>query len=123
MAKCGKTVAVVGVSADESKYGFSIFRDIMAEGCAVYGVNPKGGKILDREIYPSLSALPVVPELVITVVPPNVTAKVVQECIALGIKTIWMQPGSEDDTVIEKARAAGIEVTARACFMVKFGFW
>ncbi len=123
MAKCDKTVAVIGVSLDETKYGFSIFRDILAQNCKVYGINPKGGTILEQKIYPSLADLPEVPQLVITVVPPAATEAIVDECIKLGINTIWMQPGSESDAAIDKAKAAGIAVTARACFMVKFGFW
>jgi len=116
-------IAVAGVSADESKYGFLIFRDLLAAGREVYGVNPKGGRILDREIFPSVSALPVKPDVVIIVVQPDITAKIVDDCIAAGVREIWMQPGSENDTAIEKAKKSGIEVIARACFMVRGGFW
>lgn len=123
MANCKKIIAVAGVSSNEDKFGFRIFRDLIGAGCTVYGVNPKGGAALGREIYKTLAALPQKPELVITVVPPAATEKLVDECIALGVKTIWMQPGSESDGAIDKARAAGLEVTARACFMVKFGIW
>lgn len=123
MAKCEKIIAVIGVSEDETKYGFKIFRDLAKAGCTVYGVNPKGGNILGRAVCKTFGELPVTPELVITVVPAAVTEQVVEECIRLGVKSLWMQPGSESDAAIEKARVAGIAVTARACFMVNFGFW
>lgn len=115
-------IAVVGVSDDASKYGHKIFRDLLKAGYPVKGVNPKGGFVLGRNIYKSLSELEKKPDLVITVVPPAVTEDTVEECNKLGIKSIWMQPGSESDAAVERADTYGIK-TVRACFMVQKGVW
>ncbi len=115
-------VAVVGVSDDASKYGHKIFRDLLKAGYPVKGVNPKGGFVLGSNLYKSLSELEKKPDLVITVVPPAATEAVVEECNKLGIKTVWMQPGSESDAAIEKARDYGIKAVT-ACFMVQKGVW
>jgi len=117
-----KLIAVVGVSDDASKYGHKIFRDLLKAGYPVKGVNPKGGFVLGHNIYRSFSEMEQKPDLVITVVPPAVTEKVVEECNALGIKTVWMQPGSESETAIAKAATYGIK-TISACFMVQKGVW
>lgn len=117
-----KLIAVVGVSDDASKYGHKIFRDLLKAGYPVKGVNPKGGFVLGNNIYKSLSEIETRPDLVITVVHPAVTEKVVEECNALGIKTVWMQPGSESEAAAEKARTYGIK-TISACFMVQKGVW
>ncbi len=61
--------------------------------------------------------------MVITVVPPAVTSKVINECRELGIKNIWMQPGSESEEIINKAKSYGMNVTARACFMKTNRLW
>ena len=115
-------IAVVGVSGDASKYGHKIFRDLLKAGYPVKGVNPKGGFVLGQNIYKSLAELEKKPDLVITVVPPAVTEKTVEECNKLGIKNIWMQPGSESDAAVAKADTYGIK-TIRACFMVRNGIW
>ena len=115
-------IAVVGVSDDASKYGHKIFRDLLNAGYPVKGVNPRGGFVLGNSIYKSLSEIEKAPDLVITVVPPAATAKVVEECNQLGIKTIWMQPGSESSEAMEKALTYGIK-TVTACFMVVKGVW
>ncbi|MDA8244561.1 MAG: CoA-binding protein [Elusimicrobia bacterium] len=115
-------IAVVGVSDDASKYGHRIFKDLLNAGYPVKGVNPKGGFILGQNVYRSLSELEKRPELVITVVPPGVTEKVVEECNALGVKHVWMQPGSESGAAVEKAAEYGIKATV-ACFMVVKGVW
>ncbi len=119
----GKYIAVVGVSADPEKYGHKIFRDLLNSGYNVVGINPKGGNILGQEVYPQLKSLSKVPDLVIIVVPPAVTAKIVDECHELGVKNIWMQPGTESDEAIDKAKSDGMNVTARACFMKTNKIW
>ena len=63
--------AVIGVSADQSKYGNKIFRDLRDAGYEVYGVNPKLDLIEGDKCYNTLAELPVVPEVVNVVVPPQ----------------------------------------------------
>jgi len=117
-----KLIAVVGVSDDASKYGHKIFRDLLKAGYPVKGVNPKGGFVLGNNIYKSLADIETRPDLVISVVPPAVTEKIAEECNKLGIKTLWMQPGSESPAAVEKAGTYGIK-TVTACFMVQKGPW
>lgn len=117
-----KLIAVIGVSDDASKYGHRIFRDLLRAGYPVKGVNPKGGFVLGNNIYRSLSEMEKKPDLVITVVPPAATEKVVEECNKLGIKSIWLQPGSESSAALEKAKTYGIK-TVSACFMIIKGVW
>lgn len=117
-----KKIAVLGASQDHSKYGHKIFKDLDLNGYTVWPINPKGGLLLGKMVYKSLSELPSKPDLVITVVAPSETEKAVEECNNLGIKHIWMQPGSESQKAIEKAKKYGIEITS-ACFMVKNKIW
>ena len=116
-------IAVVGVSADPEKYGHKIFRDLLANNYNVVGVNPKAGLILDQPIFPDLAHLSELPELVITVVPPDITLQIVQHCHELGIKNIWMQPGSDSPEAVQKAQQFGITVTWGKCFMKAQGIW
>jgi len=115
-------IAVIGVSGDAGKYGHKIFRDMLKAGYPVKGVNPKGGFVLGRHIYKSLEDLETKPDLVITVVPPEVTEKIVEECNRLGIKNLWIQPGSGSPKAMEKAKEYGISAV-EACFMVQQGIW
>ncbi|MCC6711418.1 MAG: CoA-binding protein [Candidatus Pacebacteria bacterium] len=116
-------IAVVGVSHDPEKYGAKIFRDLVKAGYQVVGVNPKGGQVAGQELFVNLSAIQPKPELVITVVPPVVTEQVVAECLELGIRQIWMQPGSESPTAIKLAKENKLEVISQACFMVQQQLW
>lgn len=115
-------IAVVGVSADPHKYGHKVFRDLVGSGYNAVAINPRAEPVLGHTVYASLQNLPAVPDLVITVVPPAVTATIVEEAHALGVKHIWMQPGSESPEAVEKAKAYGMEAT-EACFMTLNGIW
>lgn len=118
-----KSIAIIGVSNKEEKYGFRIFRDLTKAGYRVKGINPRNGEVLGKKIYRNLKELVDKPDLVITVVPPEVTEKIIDECKQLGIKKIWMQPGSSSEEVVQKAKQYGISATYNACFMVEQGIW
>jgi len=118
-----KNIAVVGVSHKQDKFGFKIFTDLLNAGFMVEGINPTNGEIAGKKIYRNLKQLKHKPDLVITVVPPQVTERIVSECKELGINEIWMQPGSESPAALEAAKAGGISVISSACFMVSKGIW
>lgn len=114
-----KVIAVVGASANPAKFGYKIFKSLINAGYIVSGVNPSGGEVLGRQLYRKLADMETKPELVITVVPPSVTEMIIEQCMELGIREIWMQPGSESDTAIRKAKEYGMQVTHHACIMVQ----
>jgi uncharacterized protein len=118
-----RQIAVIGVSDQPDKYGYKIFNDLLAAGYRVSGVNPRGIEVNGRQLFKTLKEVTPKPDFVITVVPASVTEKVVDDCQELGIKEIWMQPGSESRAAVEKAESYGIKVTSGACFMVVAGEW
>jgi predicted CoA-binding protein len=118
-----KEIAVVGVSNRTEKIGTKIFRDLLKHGLNVQGINPSGGELSGKKLYKSLRDLPLVPDIVITVVPPHVTERIVDECRQMGVREIWMQPGSESEAAIQKAHKFGMSVSHNACFMVHYKFW
>lgn len=119
-----KKIAVVGVSDNPEKFGYKIFMDLRDAGYDVEAVGVRGGEVNGRTVYKTLKDLPEKPEIIITVVPPVGTDKIVDDAIVLGgVEEIWMQPGSQSEEAAEKARAAGIKVTDRGCFMVVHGIW
>lgn len=111
--------AVIGVSEDREKYGNKIYRDLRNAGYQVFAVNPKLATVEGDSCYASLKDLPEVPDVVDLVVPPAVSLKVVEECLALGVKRIWFQPGSESEEAVKKAQDGGMEVVYDACIMIQ----
>jgi len=111
--------AVVGASRNPKKYGHQVYKDLRNAGYRVYPVNPNANEVLGDKCYPSLEDLPINPDVADLVVPPKVTEQVVKTCKRLGIKKVWMQPGSESETAISFCRENGIDVVHGVCVMVE----
>lgn len=111
--------AVVGASRDTGKYGHKVYRDLRAAGYKVYPVNPNADEILGDKCYPSLKSLPEKPQVADLVVPPKVTNQIVKVCKKLGIKKVWMQPGSESETALNFCKENNIQVVHGVCVMVE----
>jgi len=111
--------AVVGASRNPEKYGHRVYRNLKEAGYTVYPVNPNADEVLGDKCYPKLESLPVKPDVVDLVVPPKVTEEVVKECRSLGIRKVWMQPGSESEKSVEFCKKNGIEVVYGVCVMIE----
>jgi predicted CoA-binding protein len=118
-----KLIAVVGVSENPDKTGFKIFTDLLRSGFKAAAVGIHGGTVAGKTVYKSLKDLPVKPDMILTVVPPVGTNKAIDDAISLGIKEVWMQPGSQSETAGQKAKVAGMKVTENGCFMLMHGIW
>ncbi|TWT50989.1 hypothetical protein Pla22_37650 [Rubripirellula amarantea] len=105
-----KTYAVAGASNRQHKYGNKVFRALLAAGRETYPLNPVTEEIEGHKAYPKMADLPIVPESLSIITPPEVTRKVIADAIAAGVKNIWMQPGAEHEQASESAREAGINV-------------
>lgn len=112
------TVAVVGATVNQEKWGYKVFVKLKDHFRKVYPVNPNYERIDGDRCYPGLKALPGKPDLVIMVVPPEVTEDAVRVCRELGITKVWMQPGSESGKAVEYCEKNGIECRYNACMVV-----
>ncbi len=117
-----KTIAVFGVSSDPSKYGYKIFKTLLAKGFRVFGINPKGGSVAEQPVYANLADVPVKPEVAVMVIPPAALTAAVKQCVEAGVKEIWFQPGAQSQAAYEQAVQAGIDAV-ESCFMADNGLW
>jgi uncharacterized protein len=114
-----KTFAVVGASTNQEKYGNKVFRSLKAHGKTAYPVNPRATVIEGDTAYPSVSALPEKPEVVVSIVPSKITEQLVDEMAAQGLTNLWIQPGAESAAAIASAKELGIAtVHSGPCIMV-----
>jgi predicted CoA-binding protein len=111
--------AVVGASRNPEKYGHRVYKDLREAGYMVYPINPNADEILGDRCYQGITKLPERPDVVNIVVPPKVTEEVVRTCLKLGIKKVWMQPGSESMEAVEFCRRNGMDVVHGVCVMVE----
>jgi acetate---CoA ligase (ADP-forming) len=81
-----RSVAVVGASADSSKWGGDIALRLSRAGAGrnLYFVNRRGGELYGRPVYPSLGELPEAPELVVVATPAAAFDALLDEALGLG---------------------------------------
>jgi hypothetical protein len=116
-----KSFAVVGATRNKDKYGYQIFRILTDSGYTAYAVNPNYDSIEEYPCYPSLADLPEKPDVLVTVIPPDVTEKVIDEAHRLGISTVWMPPGSGSAAAVRMCEDCRLDHVDEACviFAVK----
>ena len=116
------SVAILGASADQLKYGNKAVRAFLAKGYDVYPVNPKGGDVDGRAIYKSLAEIPADVQLdrISVYLPPAIGLKTLPEIAARGCKELWLNPGSESDELVAAAEKLGLNVV-QACSIVAIG--
>jgi predicted CoA-binding protein len=116
------TIGFVGATIQKEKWGYKKYKEIKNAGFKVYPINPKYDKIDGDKCFPNLKSLIEFlhekPDFVITIVPPKVTEKTVEQCKILEIDKIWMQPGSESEKAIEFCKENNIEFVHGICIVV-----
>ena len=112
-----KVWAVVGASDNPEKYGSKIYKKLKSRGYRVYPVNPNYEIIEGDKCYKDLSSLPEIPEVLDMVVSPRHGMKAVEEAANLGIKNIWLQPGTYNKELLDLISEKGLDAV-QACVLV-----
>ncbi len=115
-----RTVAIVGASANPARASFFVATYLLSSSpYDVYFVNPRADEILGRPAYPSLSALPVVPDLVDVFRRHDDLPSVLEDTLAVGARTLWLQLGSWHEDVARTGEAAGLTVVMDRCLKIE----
>jgi len=112
-----RTVAVVGISADEEKASFRVARYLKEQGYRIIPVNPREREVLGERCYPDLCSVPERIEVVDVFRRPRFVPRVVAEAMYAGAKVVWMQEGIVHEAAARRAREAGMEVVMDRCMM------
>jgi hypothetical protein len=122
-----KKIAVVGVSDRRDTGCNASYRKFKSEGYTVSAVNPRIKSFDGDPCYPDLKSIPAKPDAVFILSSPKVTEQIVQQCVDLGVKHVWMhcllgtKPGlgagmtSVSPEAVRMCRENGIAVIPGAC--------
>ena len=115
-----KTVAVVGASSDRAKFGNKALRAFQAEGYRVIPINPNEREVEGLPTYASVLDVPEAIEMATVYVQPDITMRLLDEFEQKNIPEVWINPGAENDDVIESAPRRKIKVIF-ACSIIGIG--
>jgi hypothetical protein len=115
--KTSRSVASVGLSADETKDSFGVAVYLQRAGYHLIPINPRADTILGQKVYRSVADIPVKVDVVQIFRPAPEAPAIVEQAIAIGAKVVWMQEGIVNEEAAETARTAGLQVVMDHCMM------
>lgn len=119
-----KTVAIVGVSANQVRPSFFVARYLKLKGFRVIPVNPglAGQDLLGEKVYGDLSDIPHRVDMVDIFRKSEAVPAIVDAALARwdDLQTIWMQIGVTHDAAATTAAARGIDVIQNRCPKIEY---
>src|SRR5437899_6435329 len=99
-----KVVAVIGASSNRSKFGNRAVRAFQQQGYTVVPINPHEAHVEGLKAYRSVLDVPGIIDMATFYVHPEVGEAVIEEVANKGIAEVWLNPGSESERLIARAR-------------------
>ena len=115
-----KTVAVIGASSNRAKFGNKALRAFEKQGYTVIPINPTEAEVEGHRAYKSVLDVPDAIDLATIYVPAPVGVKVMDDLAKKGVPEVWLNPGADDRTVVDKAKALGLK-TVQHCSIIAIG--
>ncbi|WP_375173990.1 acetate--CoA ligase family protein [Pseudooceanicola sp.] len=109
-----KSIAVIGASTRPGSFGGRTVENLVGYDGALYPVNEKYDEIAGVRCYPSLAALPEVPDLAVLTTPAASVEGLLEDCIAAGVPAVMVYASGFSEIGTEEARATQTRIAARA---------
>ena len=122
-----KTIAMVGASADKTKFSYGVLRVLHETGYDMIPVNPNPAitEIRGIPVFHSLRDIDRPVDMVEVFRPKEEFYEIAEEAIAIGAKVLWGQIGVYDDRAAKLAEDAGLKVVMDRCPKIELfrPFW
>lgn len=115
-----RRVAVTGVSRTPGDHGSNVvYRRLRERGYEVYAVNPNADEVEGDRAYHRLADIAGGVDAVVIATRPEIAEETMRECVALGIRQVWMHrgpgAGSVSAVAADFGRSHGVTVIDGGC--------
>lgn len=114
-----KRIAMIGVSRQSNDFSRMLFAEFQKRGYDIVPINPNTEEINGVRCFARLQDATPPVEAALLMTPANVTAQAVRDCVAAGVRRVWMYRGVTQGAVSAEALAVcaehGIEPVAGEC--------
>ena len=112
-----KTIAMVGASADKTKFSYGVLRVLDETGYDMIPVNPNPNltEIRGIPVAHSLEEIDRPVDMVEVFRPKEELYAITEKAIAIGAKVVWGQIGVYDDAAAKLAEDAGLKMVMNRC--------
>ena len=115
-----KSIAIVGASPNSTRSSYFVSTYLLqSSDYRVYFVNPMVDEIVGQKSYKSLADLPEVPDIVDVFRKASDIPSVIDEVLASGAKTVWVQLGIWNQEAAEYGESKGLTVVMDRCLKVE----
>src|SRR5665647_1392765 len=114
MLKNVKNIAVVGLSPNPARPSYGVAKAMQGFGFNIIPVRPAVKEVLGAKAYPKLADVPEHIDLVNVFRQAEFIDGIVDDCLALWIKFLWIQEGIVNEPAALRARQAGMTVAIDA---------
>ncbi|WP_127563032.1 CoA-binding protein [Nioella ostreopsis] len=125
--KSVRTIAMVGASADKTKFSYGVLRVLHETGYDMIPVNPNPNltEIRGIPVFHSLQEIDRPVDMVEVFRPKEELYAITEQAIAIGAKVLWGQIGVYDDRAAALAEEAGLKVVMNRCPKIELfrPFW
>ena len=122
-----KTIALVGASADKTKFSYGVLRVLHETGYTMFPVNPNPElkEIRGIKVYHSLEEIKHKVDMVDVFRPKEEFYEFAEKAISIGAKVLWGQINVYDDKAAKLAENAGLKVVMNRCPKIELfrPFW
>ena len=120
-----KAIAMVGVSAKESRPSYFAFKYLLERGYRMIPVNPglAGQELLGQKVFAKLADIPEPVDMVDIFRASPYAVGIVEEALKMQPRprVIWMQLGIRNDAAAALAEANGLKVVMNRCPKIEYG--
>ena len=113
-------LAVVGLSANESRPSFFAAKYMQDHGYKIIPVNPRYDEILGNTCYPDLESIPEPVDIVDVFQRPDRVMPLAESAVAIKAKVLWMQLGVVNQEAEQVARNGGLDVIMNRCVKIEY---
>ncbi len=115
-----KSIAIVGASPNPARSSYFVGTYLLqSSDYRVYFVNPNADEILGHTAYPDLASLPEVPDIVDVFRKASDIPSVIDDALAIGAKTVWVQLGIWNEDAAVYGESHGLTVVMDRCIKVE----
>ncbi len=122
-----RALAVIGASSNPGKFGFQFIKYVTGHPFSgkIYPVNPSGGEVFGRKIYPDIRSVDGEIDLAIILTPAHTVLETIKQCADKGVKGIILvtagfgETGKEgkrlEEEVVSLTHSRGIRMVGPNC--------
>jgi uncharacterized protein len=113
-------VAMIGVSRNPKKFGYSAFKELKEKGMNIIPVNPFAAEILGIKAFPDIKSLPPEVKGAIIMTKKKQTADVIRDAKENGLKQIWIQQMADSPEAKKELEGSDINFIIGECILMHY---